>query len=57
MAPNGSEGSVEIVNSADVKSGSGKGLGLGLEQVRKGSVETDRVFSACLMVVRGVRME
>ncbi len=31
MASKGSEGSVEAVNSADVKAGSGKGL----EQVRK----------------------
>ncbi len=53
MATNGSEGSVGVVNSADDKSGTGKGL----EQVRKGSVEGDRVFSACLMVVRWVRME
>ncbi len=43
MASNGGEGSVEVVNSADITAASGKGL----EQVRKGDIEGDRC-SACV---------
>ncbi len=52
MTANGSEDPVEVANSADATSPSGKGL----EQVRKGGVEGYRC-SALVLVTRGVRMK